>query len=164
MTPPGNTPSPLRYLPVQQIAPERLAAFFVLLAGNGDDLFFHPHPLTAAEAQYRCQDQGQDLYVVQLLGEELTGYGMLRGWDEGYAIPSLGIAIHPQRRGQGLGELLMHHLHDLARNRGAAQVRLSVEAGNHQARAFYRRLGYRFQEAEDGTRAIGWLNLDSDGR
>jgi hypothetical protein len=30
-----------------------------------------------------------------------VGYGLLRCWAEGFAVPSLGIAAHPDHRGRG---------------------------------------------------------------
>ena len=39
--------------------------------------------------------EGDDLYFLQIKDNEIAGYAMLRGWDEGYTIPSLGIALHP---------------------------------------------------------------------
>src|SRR5205823_2006359 len=79
-----------------------LAAFFEALRANGDERTFHPHPLTRDEARRRCHYRGKDLYYVATDGARVLGYGMLRGWDEGYAVPSLGIAIAPGCRGVGL--------------------------------------------------------------
>jgi ribosomal protein S18 acetylase RimI-like enzyme len=46
-----------------------------------------------------------------LQGSRIVGYGMLRGWDEGYSVPSLGILVRAEACGQGIGKLLMEHLH-----------------------------------------------------
>jgi ribosomal protein S18 acetylase RimI-like enzyme len=71
---------------------------------------------------------------------------MLRGWDEGYQIPSLGLAIHPSVRGQGLGKMLMGFLHLQAFRRGAEKVRLRVNSTNDKALKLYKGLGYVFEE------------------
>ena len=63
------------------------------------DKFFHPHPFTTEAARERAAYTGKDLYYVVIEGDEILGYGMLRGWDEGYEVPSLGIVIHPAHRG-----------------------------------------------------------------
>lgn len=89
---------------------------------------------------------------------EVLGYGLLRGWDQGYDVPSLGIAIRPDRRGQGLGILLMHFLHAAARQRGALRVRLRVHPGNARARDLYEKLGYRFEGEERGE-LVGFFEL-----
>jgi [ribosomal protein S18]-alanine N-acetyltransferase len=135
-----------------------LAEFFAALASEGADRQFHPHPLTSEEAERRCQYSGKDLYYVAVEQQRVLGYGMLRGWDEGYETPSLGIAIHPQARGRGLGRALMQFLHHVARRRGASRVRLKVYSENQKAIALYESLGYRFAAAEDNQR-IGTVNL-----
>ena len=97
---------------------EGLARFFQELMELGDHRWFHPHPFTAAQAECLAAYQGQDLYYVATRGE-VVAYGMLRGWDEGYQVPSLGIAVHPAWRGRGLAHAFMLFLHAAARERGA---------------------------------------------
>jgi ribosomal protein S18 acetylase RimI-like enzyme len=135
-----------------------LARLFERLRENGDDNFFHPHPLTANEAAARANYSGRDFYCVMLSENDLIGYGMLRGWDEGYAIPSLGIALDPAMRGRGYSRILMNFLHRIAKERGAEQVRLKVDPGNKAAIELYRSLGYVLEPQADGQ-LLGFLNL-----
>jgi ribosomal protein S18 acetylase RimI-like enzyme len=121
-----------------------LAAFFAALMESGDERFFHPHPLTAAHAHALASYAGRDLYYVALDGGRVLAYGLLRGWDEGYAVPSLGIAIHPESRGSGLARPFMHFLHAAAARRAAPRVRLKVYRENARALALYTALGYDF--------------------
>jgi ribosomal protein S18 acetylase RimI-like enzyme len=101
---------------------------------------------------------GRDLYVGLFRGAELAGYGMLRGWDEGYAIPSLGIYLSPEVRGSGLARQLMRALHQAAAASGASRVRLKVYQSNTAAVRLYERLGYVFSGEEAGQR-VGLLDL-----
>jgi ribosomal protein S18 acetylase RimI-like enzyme len=87
---------------------------------------------------------------------------MLRGWDEGFEVPYLGIAIHPGERGQGYGRVLMEYLHAAARERGAVRVMLKVYEDNEAAVRLYRSLGYCFGERSDGQ-LVGVLELDFGG-
>jgi ribosomal protein S18 acetylase RimI-like enzyme len=121
---------------------EALGRFFADLKAAGDETTFHPHPLTRECADRICAYQGLDLYYAAGNARRIAAYGMLRGWDEGYETPSLGIAVQPSYRGQGLGSLMMAFLHSAARSRGARQVRLKVYASNAAARLLYERLGY----------------------
>ncbi len=89
---------------------------------------------------------------------EVLGYGMLRGWDDGWKIPSLGIALDPRIRGNGTGEMLMHFLHAAARRRGATKVRLKVYPDNRTAIALYKKLGYVFATEEAGQ-LVGYITL-----
>jgi [ribosomal protein S18]-alanine N-acetyltransferase len=135
-----------------------LGEFFEALDASGDGRWFHPHPLTSEEARRRACYSGRDLYYVLVDHRQILGYGMLRGWDEGYEIPSLGIALHPDVRGRGLGRVLMHFLHAVARHQGARKVRLKVCSDNQPAVALYRSLGYTFELQEAGQ-WIGTVQL-----
>jgi ribosomal protein S18 acetylase RimI-like enzyme len=149
-------------LEIRRVAPELerpLAEFFAALVGAGDDRRFHPHPFTAEAAAERARYRGNDAYAVATAGGRVLGYGMLRGWDEGYVVPSLGIAIHPDARGIGLGRALMGYLHAEAARRGARKIRLKVYPENVGAVALYRSLGYDLSAREGdelvGTRTLG---------
>ena len=135
-----------------------LARFFARLQKADTENFFHPHPLTAEEATTRANYTGKDFYCVMFQDDEVIGYGMLRGWDEGYAIPSLGIALDQSVRGRGYSRVLMNFLHDTAKERGAGKVRLKVDSQNRPALELYRSLGYIF-EPEADQNLIGFLDL-----
>ncbi len=115
--------------------------------------------MTAAEAARLCAYEGRDLYYAAAAGESVLAYGLLRGWDEGYAVPSLGVAVHPNARGLGLARTFMGFLHAAAGLRGAKKVRLKVYPDNGPARRLYERLGYRLAPADDGQ-LIGFLDLE----
>jgi ribosomal-protein-alanine N-acetyltransferase len=55
------------------------------------------------------------------------------------------IALHPQYRGRGLGELMLSSLIQIAYNISARMVTLEVRVSNHVAQNLYRKYG--FQEA-----------------
>ena len=150
--------SALEFRVVDKTLEQPLAEFFRALKKAGDDKHFHPHPLTKEEATNRARYSGKDLYYVLVEGDKVLGYGMLQGWDEGYAVPSLGIAIHPLARGMGLGKLFMHFLHTAARRRGISKVRLKVYPDNTTAVTLYKGLGYTFQ-AEEAGQLVGFVDL-----
>jgi len=148
----------LTYEPVNKKWEKELCSLFEDLLSGGDYHFFHPHPLTASEAKKKIKYSGQDLYFLQISNGTLCGYGFLRGWDEGYEIPSLGLAIHPKFRGRGLGEKFIFFLHEQARNHGAKKVRLTVAADNKAAIYLYSKLGYRFCQ-KDETALEGFIEV-----
>lgn len=135
-----------------------LLAMLRALEASGDSERFQPHPFDAATVARLACHAGKDVYCVLLRGGRVEGYGMLRGWDEGYEIPSLGIAIHPAARNLGLGRELMRHLHATAATLGAVRVRLRVLETNAAAVALYRSLGYEFGPHE-GNYMVGFLAL-----
>ena len=115
-----------------------------------DTTYFRPHPMTAEGAKRVASVRGQDLYLLGLIGDKPVAYGMLRGWDEGYLVPSLGIGVDRDRVHQGFGRAMMLALHEAARERGATRVRLRVHPDNAAAAALYRSLGYREHGRERG--------------
>jgi ribosomal-protein-alanine N-acetyltransferase len=138
---------------------EPLTKFFYLLAQYDLTKFFHPHPLTARHARVIANYSGKDLYIGVIEGRNILGYGLLRGWDSGYKIPSLGIVIHPAAQGQGVGRLLMNFLHVTALRRGANKVRLRVYPDNQSAIGLYRAMGYKLTPEGDRANLIGTLTL-----
>lgn len=136
-----------------------LAIFFAVLRARGAEVYFHPHPLTDEAAHERAHYAGRDYYCVLIEGGEILGYGMLRGWDEGFEIPSLGIAIHPDAHRQGLGRLLMDFLRMAALRRGAKRIRLRVRDDNIAAVRLYLALGYQLAPEAAGGYLAGFLEL-----
>jgi len=153
---PENATLEFRILRLDLIA--GLRAFFRAFVQGPDRGFFQPHPMTDDEAAKLCGYAGRDLYYAACLGNNVLAYGLLRGWDEGYEIPSLGIAIHPEARGRGLARPFMAFLHAAAKARGATKVRLTVHNENQRAVELYRRLGYQL-EAKNDHELIGVLVL-----
>ena len=148
---------------IVRLAPRNLAGlteFFAEIAAAGEDRLFHPHPFTAEKAAELTEHRGEDLYYVATQGDRVLGYAMLRGWDEGYAVPSLGIAIAKSARGGGLARAVMLFLHAAARLRGAPSIRLKVYADNLPARKLYESLGYQFEPAGE-RELLGILRFPS---
>mgnify|MGYP006156703319 CR=1 FL=1 len=111
-----------------------LSLFFQALKETDEQKYFSPHPTDTESLRKVTCSKGEDLYYVLVEGRRVLGYGLLRGWDEGYVIPSLGLAIHPSARGTGLGRFLIDFLHILAIRKGATKVRLRVNVNNQKDR------------------------------
>jgi ribosomal protein S18 acetylase RimI-like enzyme len=123
-----------------------------------DVKYFHPHALTAEEAERLCEYLGKDLYYICEKDGSILGYAILRGWDEGYKVPSLGVAVRPDARNTGIGTILISFLHVVARWRGVEKIRVKVYSDNGIALNLYKRMGYVFEMLEDGQ-WVGFLDL-----
>ena len=102
--------------------------------------------------------EGGDEYWIAVDGDAVLAYGMLRGWSEGYAIPSLGLAVAPAHRGRGLARTMMNHLHARAKIRGAEKIRLKVDRRNTAAQRLYESLGYTLQD-HSSTELLGIVDV-----
>jgi ribosomal-protein-alanine N-acetyltransferase len=129
---------------------DQLGELFAELAGGPEAQQFHPHPLTRPEAvRIASGDPARlDLYFAAFVGDRLVGYGMLRGWDEGYGIPSFGVAVRKGYRDRGIGRAMLLYSIDLAREKGAATMMLKVHRDNPGAIHLYESVGFAFEETE----------------
>lgn len=75
----------------------------------------------------------------RLIASAMAGYDGHRGWVN-Y------LAIAPDMRGRGLGTALMREIEQQLIALGCPKLNLQVRAGNTDAIAFYRRLGYDVEE------------------
>ena len=148
--------------PVTAADAAALGRFFEALAADAEAAtFFHPHPLTADEAASLCRKAAsiRDGYFVAEYAGRIVGYSMLRGWDEGYEVPSWGGAVHPQLRDAGIGKQLLVHAVAESRARGAKTMRLTVYKTNGRGVHVYRKIGFEFAE-KDEKFLVGILPID----
>src|SRR5690606_39026689 len=122
-----------RGLSIRPVLPTDRRALEVLFAGL-DTTWFRPHDMGPDGAREIAAHMGRDVYLIGFLGSVPVAYGMLRGWDEGYRVPSLGVAVRDGFRDRGLGRQMMEALHRAVRVRGGDRVRLRVAPGNSRAR------------------------------
>lgn len=107
---------------------------------------FRPFPLTSDTAYQIACTTHLDRYYIVLLGNRIVGLCMLRGWDEGFEIPSFGILVDRRFHGRGLGRQIAEFAIKVAQRSGCNRMRLSVYATNAPALHLYASLG--FQEAD----------------
>jgi ribosomal protein S18 acetylase RimI-like enzyme len=152
-------------LTIRPVVPEDADQLGELLTGfatGPEARQFHPHPLTAQEARKIAVGGAtrKDLYYGAFLGDRIVGYGMLRGWDEGYSVPSFGVAVDAAYRGLGIGRNMLRYAIDCARKRGAIRLMLKVDLDNPGARHLYESEGFVFQGIpEDPAQLKGLLEL-----
>jgi GNAT superfamily N-acetyltransferase len=103
---------------------------------------FLPFPLTHITAKWIACEPHPDRYYICILNDKVVGFSMLRGWEEGYSIPSFGMFIDHRFQGRGIGKVLMNLTIEEARKLGCLQMRLSVYANNLSARKIYHYAGF----------------------
>jgi len=137
-----------------------LASFFADVSKGDYANYYHPYSLTSETAEKLCGLSSKDLHYVLTDNGRILGHGMLRGWDEGYDVPSLGIVIHPDAANKGLGNMFVRFLHSAAWARGCSRIRLSVHKDNTAALTIYKKLGYVFEPKND-EELIGILSKEN---
>ena len=146
---------------IRPLDPDNALAAGNLFEALGDQSHFHPHDLSIDHAIKLASEPSNNIYAIAMVRWEhaAISYGLLRGWDQGYAIPSLGVAVHPRFRGSGLGRAMMGYLHCVAKLRGAKQIRLKVYPDNAAAIRLYESLGYAWNELREDDQLVGIVNL-----
>ncbi len=157
---------PTRTIRIRQLRADDAQGLGELLEELREDpasAHFHPHPFTRDAARHIAERDGirRDSYFGAFLEDgSLIGYGMLRGWDEGYEIPSFGVAVSVAHRGSGLGRRLLRHAISIARRRGAPSVMLKVHPANPNARRLYESEGFIFDLTPlEGGQIKGFLTF-----
>jgi len=158
----------LRFETVQPKHADALAELFERNSIAGVSTNFDPFPLTAVQARAIALDRHKDAYYLALRGGSTIGMSMLRGFDEGYEIPSFGIFVDHKNQGRGIGRALTVWTIEQAHLRGCSAVRLSVYAKNNAARGLYASLGFEEQERQqvegmDTSREKIIMRLDLGG-
>ena len=89
-----------------------------------------------------------DKYFGVFISKELAGFYMLRGFDEGFEIPSYGIWIAEKFSGLGLSKLTLQHAISYCKVNGIKRIMLKVHPENSIAKKTYEGYGFK-QEGVD---------------
>ena len=104
--------------------------------------YFQPFRFDEATLRGVLERRRADLYFSALWGSEPAGISMLRGFDEGYAVPSYGVWVAAALSGRGLGRATLEHAVATCQNIGCAELMLKVHPLNARARRMYERFGF----------------------
>ena len=130
----------------EPIGPEHVEELTALFERNRTPAvteMFDPFALDATQARKIALGGGEDAFYLARSGKLAVGFSMLRGFDEGYAIPSFGIFVDRESQGRGVGRKLTAWTVEQACGRGCPAVRLTVYAANVAACRLYESLGFR---------------------
>ncbi|MBX3081082.1 MAG: GNAT family N-acetyltransferase [Anaerolineae bacterium] len=119
-------------------------AWSALLTAQPPDYmrYFIPFQFDAATLTAILSTAHHDLYMGLWWGEVLIGFFMLRGWDQGYAIPAYGVTIDQRFRNRGLGRLTLELSRSICKLRGAKRLMLKVHPDNAAAKQLYESFGF----------------------
>lgn len=89
-----------------------------------------------------------DTLVAAGTDDDVLGYAVC--WTIAGESHLLNIAVHPERRGQGIGRALLSECIRRAARAGASRIFLEVRAGNEGAQRLYRSMGFAFRGIRKG--------------
>lgn len=128
---------------VQDIDCKTLTQFFE--ENNRPEItkYFHPFLLSLSTAYKIACESHIDRYYIAINNGFILGLCMLRGWDEGFDIPSFGILVDYRYQGHGIGKKMTEFTISEVKRLGCNAIRLSVYASNVQAVHLYFSLGFQ---------------------
>ncbi len=107
--------------------------------------YFTPFSSYEASALARRLEAAQrDRYWGIRCGEELAGFFMLRGFDEGYERPSFGVYIAERFANHGLAKLAVQYALSWCRLNKIPAIMLKAHPENPYARRAYEQAGFKF--------------------
>lgn len=109
---------------------------------------FTAFPLNEQTAEIIACHDHLDKYFLLFEQSNPVGFSMLRGYDEGYSVPSFGVFIDHRQLGKGLGKMLLKLTVDEAVRTGSDKVRLSVYKSNSGAVKIYSDFGFQVIDEE----------------
>ena len=84
----------------------------------------------------------KDKFFGLFVNNKLVGFYMLRGFDQGYAVPSYGVYISHKFSGLGLAKLTLHHALSICRINKIEELMLKVHPDNIFAKKMYEDFGF----------------------
>jgi RimJ/RimL family protein N-acetyltransferase len=99
--------------------------------------FFNPFNFDRETIEEVLARKDQDIFMGIFWQDELAGFFMLRGWDEGYEAPSYGVLIDARYSGYGLTRLSLKIAKSICKLRRVPRIMLKVHPENTVARALF---------------------------
>ena len=108
--------------------------------------FFTPFAVDNNSLYQRLADCKQDRYWGIRSGDDLVGFFMLRGFDEGYSVPSFGVFVTQKFANKGFAKLALHFCLSWCISNQLPSLMLKVHPDNKFARGMYTRAGFQHRE------------------
>ncbi len=118
--------------------PEDYPAVYALWSNAGPGI--HLRPSDEPEEIAKKLQRDPDLFLVAEIGDELVG-AVIGGFD-GRRGMVYHLAVAPERRSQGIGQILMDELENRLRARGCIRCTLLVDPVNEGGVRFYEKHGW----------------------
>jgi RimJ/RimL family protein N-acetyltransferase len=99
----------------------------------------------------------RDLYFGIFFNNVIIGFYMLRGFDEGFAIPSYGVWISKDFSTNGLAKLTMYHALCICKLLKVKEIMLKVHPENVIAKRIYENFGFTFSHVDQKIHHLVYL-------
>ena len=104
--------------------------------------YFDPFDFSEPTIKRILEQSIKDIYFGLFINNQLAGCYMLRGFDEGYKIPSYGVWIASKYSNSGLSTLTLFHAFSFCKLNKIKKLMLKVYPDNIVAKKLYESLGF----------------------
>jgi RimJ/RimL family protein N-acetyltransferase len=105
--------------------------------------YFVPFSFEEDSIKKIISDAVNDKYFGIFINDDLAGFYMLRGFDQGYDVPSYGVWISNKFSGLGLSKLTLQHAFTFCKLNGLKKIMLKVHPENTVAKNIYENFGFK---------------------
>jgi len=103
---------------------------------------FHPFAFDEGSVRSALERARRDQYWGVQVGGELAGIVMLRGFDDGYAVPAFGVFVAEEFAGRGLGRRALEEATRWCEAKEVTEIMLTVHPENTRAARVYEQAGF----------------------
>jgi len=141
----------MKHITIIRLNPGHAGALSGMLtsASPGHSKFFTPFDFSEESVRNILIKAESDHYYGIIADDDLAGFFMLRGFDEGYKIPAFGVWISEEYQGIGLSKLALHHCFAVCRSNNVKTIMLKVYPDNLRARRLYEKMGFVFRHVDE---------------
>ena len=134
----------IKDISIRKIGPDLAQELSELLRNVDPDYskYFIPFNFDLQTVEKKLTDAKLDLFFGIFVNARLIGFYMLRGFDEGYDIPSYGVWISSEFAGKGLARLTIQHAISFCKINNINQLMLKVHPDNLKAIKLYEDFGF----------------------
>ena len=137
----------IKNLEIREIGATEGDELFKLLTSDDKSYskYFIPFPFELEVIKNILREKKQDKFFGIFEESKLIGFYMLRGFDEGFNVPSYGVWISKSYSNKGLSTLTLYHAFAFCRLNNISKLMLKVHPQNTVAKNIYEKLGFREQ-------------------
>ncbi len=148
---------------IKELQPEQASILSALILNAPKDhtKYFTPFSFEENSLKIIINDAVNDKFFGIFINDELVGFYMLRGFDDGYKVPSYGVWISDKFSRLGLSTLTLHHAIAFCKINGLKKIMLKVHPENIFAKNIYETFSFK-QEGIDpkNSNLIYYKSLD----
>ena len=148
---------------IKELQSEQASTLSALILNSPKDYtkYFVPFSFEEDSIKKIISDAVNDKYFGIFINDDLAGFYMLRGFDQGYDIPSYGVWISDIFSGLGLSKLTLQHAITFCKLNGLKKIMLKVHPENTIAKNIYENFGFKQQRFDEkNSNLIYYKSLD----